>query len=58
MWGLSVGKSLSYFDGTKSFSIAVFHNHVEFLTDILVFVYIVFLLKCFGTSCTCFLLKE
>ncbi len=58
MWGLSDGKSLSYFDGTKSFSIAIFPNHVELLTDILVSVYIVCLLKNFGTHCTCFLLKE
>jgi hypothetical protein len=58
MWGLSVGTSLSYFDGTKSFSIAVFHNHVELLTDILMSVYIVCLLKIVCTRCTCFLLKE
>jgi hypothetical protein len=58
MWGLSVGKSLSYFDGTKSFSIAIFHNHVEFLSDILMSVYIVCPLKIVCTRCTCFLLKE
>jgi hypothetical protein len=58
MWGLSDGKSLRYFDVSKSFSIAVFHKHVELVTDILVSVYIVCPFKNFGTRCTCFLLKE
>ncbi len=53
-----MGKSLSYFDGTKSISIAVFHNHVELLTDILVSVYIACLLKCLVPAVLVFYLKN